>query len=78
MTEQGVLETESFAGELAILRKIYQHLIADKLPSVYFICGQTGSLDESGLPENIMVAPAAGVDWFRLYKRTDVTMGPEY
>lgn len=45
---------------------------------VYFICGELGEKDQNGLPENILICPAYGVDWFQVYKKTDQSHGPEY
>jgi hypothetical protein len=77
-----MLETEAFEGELAELRKlkaiIRHNVLAEKLGDIFFICGETGSKDDNGLPENILVCPAYGVDWFQVYKRTEKTHGPQY
>jgi hypothetical protein len=77
-----VLQLEAFEGELEQLRKIKaiirHNVLAEKLADIYFICGETGSKDTNGLPENILVCPAYGVDWFQVYKRTERSHGPEY
>ena len=44
------------------LKKIVLHSNAEKYPGVYFICGEGGSKDTDGLPEFILVCPAAGAD----------------
>jgi hypothetical protein len=43
----------------------------------YFISGELGEKDDSGLPEYIQVVPAYGVDWHMLYKRGR-SFGPEW
>jgi hypothetical protein len=45
---------------------------------IYFICGEGGVKDLNDLPETIHVCPAYGVDWFQVYKKTDVISGPEW
>ena len=76
------LEVESYEGELAKLRKLYEmvkHIdLAEKLGDIYFICGESGNKDENNLPKRIHICPAYGVDWFQIYERTDKSFGPEY
>lgn len=79
-------EIEAYPGELKELRekvKLYEKIFvhsfsADKVGNIYFISGQAGSVDENGLPEQIFICPAYGLDWFQIYQRTDKTEGPEY
>jgi hypothetical protein len=76
------LEVEAYEGELTKLRKLYEmvkHIdLAEKLGDIYFICGEGGEKDKNNLPESIHICPAYGVDWFQVYKKTDLTSGPEY
>lgn len=76
------LELEAYEGELTKLRRLEQiikhEVLAEKLGDIYFICGETGAKDANGLPENILVCPAYGVDWFEIYTRTSITSGPEW
>ncbi len=76
------LEVEAYEGELRNLRKVYEMIkhidLAEKLGSIYFICGYNGEIDQNGLPEKLHICPAYGVDWFQIYERTDKTFGPEY
>lgn len=76
------LEIEAYEGELKALRRAYEiikHLdLAEKLGDIYFICGEGGEKDKNGLPDNLLVCPAYGVDWFQVYKKTEQTHGPEY
>lgn len=76
------LAVEAYEGELEQLRKIkslIKHtVLAEKMGNIYFICGETGEKDSNGLPENILVCPAYGVDWFQVYKKTEKAHGPEY
>lgn len=77
-----MLQTEAYEGELERLRRlesiIKHNVLAEKLGDIYFICGETGSKDENGLPENILVCPAYGVDWFQVYTKTRMFSGPEW
>ena len=69
------LELEAFEGELTSLRKIKkitQHVLAEKLADVYFICGESGHKDRNGLPDKILVCPAYGADWFQIYVKQDL------
>lgn len=76
------LEIEAYEGELRELRKlkslIKHDILADKLGNIYFIGGEGGSKDDNGLPEQIHICPAYGVDWIQIYERTDKTFGPEW
>lgn len=79
-------ELEAYEGELKSLRdkiklydKIFLHsFAADKLGDIYFICGEAGAKDDNNLPNQIYICPAYGCDWFQVYTKTDITMGPEY
>lgn len=77
-----MLQTEAYEGELDKLRRlesiIRHNVLTEKLGDIFFICGETGSKDDNGLPENILVCPAYGVDWFQVYTRTDKSHGPEW
>lgn len=76
------LEIEAYEGELRELRKIKSlikhNLLAEQMEGIYFICGEGGEKDKNNLPKQIHVCPAYGVDWFRVYERTDKTWGPEW
>lgn len=76
------LEIEAYEGELRELRKLkslIKHVdLAEKLGDIYFICGEGGNKDTNNLPERIHICPAYGVDWFQVYKKTDMTHGPEW
>jgi hypothetical protein len=86
------MEVESYPGELKKLRedvetfrkgyeaamRIVKTTYADKFPNTYFIHGDSGPIDENGLPEKIWIVPAYGVDWFQTYVKTDEVVGPEW
>lgn len=76
------LEVEAYEGELARLRKldslVKHEILAEKLGDIFFICGEGGEKDKNGLPKQLHVCPAYGVDWFQIYERTDNTFGPEW
>lgn len=77
-----MLQTEAYEGELEKLRRISSIVthtfLSERLGDAYFICGETGSKDDNGLPKNILICPAYGVDWFQVYTRTDKSFGPEW
>ena len=73
------------AEEIARLEKlveiagvIFRHNLTPDKGYNYFICGEGGTKDDNGLPEKLFLSPAYGVDWFQVYKRTDVTAGSEW
>ena len=35
----------------------------------FFICGEAGEKDTSGLPDKVLICPAYGLDGFQVYKR---------
>ena len=86
------MEFEAYEGELKKLRvdvetykngyeaamKIVRSTYAERFPNSYFIHGDLGEIDDNGLPDKIMIAPAYGVDWFQIYVKTDETHGPEW
>ena len=75
------LEVEAFEGELALLRKIYKsykHIMAERIPDTYFICGELGAKDNNNMPDKLMVCPAYGTDFFYVYERTGETAGTEW
>jgi hypothetical protein len=80
------LEVELYEGELKSLRekvvlydKIFLHsFAADKVGTVYFVCGEGGMKDVNNMPDRIHICPAYGVDWFQVYEKTDVISGPEW
>jgi len=60
------------------LKTILKHDKADKLEGVYFICGEGGSKDSMGLPVNIFVCPAYGLDGFAVYTKSKEYTAPEW
>ena len=50
------------------LTKVWFHTQPDKTGS-FFICGEGGEHDESGLPEIILVCPQMGANITAVYKR---------
>jgi len=57
---------------------ILQRLMPDKFPGVYFITGEGGEIDQNGMPNTLFVAPAYGVDFSYVYRKTDQTFGMEW
>jgi hypothetical protein len=43
-----------------------------------FICGNTGTIDDDGLPTFVLVCPAYGADGFALYKKFKDYTAPGY
>jgi len=76
------LEVEAYEGELKKLRKIESivkhEVLSEKLGNIFFICGEGGKKDENNLPERIHICPSYGVDWFQVYEKTKVVVGPEW
>ena len=54
--------------EIEKLRKIIKALVPEK-SGHFFICGEAGTKDQMGLPENIFVCPTYGLDGFAVYKK---------
>jgi hypothetical protein len=52
------------------LRTILSHVFPEKTGS-YFISGQSGMVDSTGLPDVIYVCPTYGVDWVTTYERKE-------
>jgi hypothetical protein len=71
-------EIERLQDIVTRMARIYKHLNPEKHPGVYFIHGSLGSYDENGMPEQLMIVPAYGVDFSYIYQRTDKTTGPEW
>lgn len=53
------------------LKWMFFHMMPEKSPETYFICGEAGSKNDNNLPEKIMVCPAYGVDFFEVYMRRE-------
>jgi hypothetical protein len=56
------------ADEIEKLRKIIKAAMPEK-SGHFFICGEAGTKDQMGLPENIFVCPTYGLDGFAVYKK---------
>lgn len=50
------------------LKKIWFHTQPERT-GAFFICGHAGELDESGLPQHILVCPAYGVNVTAVYEK---------
>jgi hypothetical protein len=57
---------------------VLQHLNPTKSPGVYFICGESGEKDTNGMPDFVHIAPAYGVDFSYVYKKTENVFAPEW
>lgn len=75
MLNQGADELEEILELLAKQQKIIRRIYVEHFPDTYFVCGESGSKDQNGLPDRIEVCPAYGVDWSQIYERTDRTIG---
>lgn len=53
------------------LKKMFQHTFPDKFPDTYFVSGEAGYKDESGLPEYVSICPAYGVGYSVLYRKEE-------
>ena len=61
--------------EVLLLRKkvekyetILKHAMSEK-SGHFFICGEAGEKDTSGLPDKVFICPTYGVDGFQVYKK---------
>ena len=68
-------ELEAILELLAKQQKIIRRIYVEHFPDTYFVCGESGSKDQNGLPDRIEVCPAYGVDWSQIYERTDRQIG---
>jgi hypothetical protein len=68
-------ELEEILKLLEKQQKIIRRIYVDHFPDTYFVCGESGSKDQNGLPDRIEVCPAYGVDWSQIYERTDRQIG---
>ena len=57
------------------LRWMFFHMMPEKSPDTYFICGEGGSRDEDTLPEYVFICPAYGVGWSMPYKKVSYETG---
>lgn len=72
-----LLKRSGMFPHLKIVSKWLEHHFAET-NGQFFICGEGGSKDENGLPEQIHICPTFGLDWFQTYQRTDKQFGPEW
>lgn len=75
MLNQGADELEEILKLLEKQQKIIRRIYVEHFPDTYFVCGESGSKDQNGLPDRIEVCPAYGVDWSQIYERTDRQIG---
>ena len=68
-------EVETFKKKYETAMKIVRSTYPDRFPDTYFICGEGGEKDKNGLPDQILVCPAYGADWFQTYEKTDRQFG---
>lgn len=68
-------ELEAQLDLIAKQQKIIRRIYVEHFPDTYFVCGESGSKDQNGLPDRIEVCPAYGVDWSQIYERTDRQIG---
>jgi len=61
--------------EVLLLRKkvekyetILKHAMSEK-SGAFFICGEAGEKDTSGLPDKVFICPTYGLDGFQVYKK---------
>ncbi len=68
-------ELEEILKLLEKQQKIIRRIYVEHFPDTYFVCGESGSKDQNGLPDRIEVCPAYGVDWSQIYVKSDRTIG---
>ena len=66
---------QDYYKEVLLLRKkvekyetVIRHAMFEKT-GVFFICGEAGEKDSMGLPDQILICPANGLDGFASYKK---------
>jgi len=57
---------------------ILRRLTPETHPDTLFISGILGKKDKNGMPDNILVCPAYGVDFSYVYENTGMTSGTEW
>ena len=68
---------DEVADVLEKQKNILTHMFAEKL-GVYFICGESGDKDTTGLPERIFVCPSYGMQGMAVYTKTQDYKQPEW
>jgi len=53
------------------LRWMYFHMMPEKSPETYFICGEAGPKDDNRLPEYVSICPAYGVAFSEMYRKVN-------
>ncbi len=76
--EKAINEIERLREKCNKQAMVFQRLIPDKFPGVYFIHGEIGEKDENGMPKKLLIVPAYGVDFSYVYEYTGKTTGPEW
>lgn len=71
-------EVERLKNVIQTYDKIFRHNLTPDKGFNYFICGELGPKDSSGLPNKILVSPAYGSDWFQVYQDTGEVHGTEW
>ncbi len=71
-------EVDRLKNLVEIYNKIFTHNLVPDKGYYYFICGEQGPKDSSGLPNKILVCPAYGCDWFQVYQDTGEVHGTEW
>lgn len=57
--------------QFRLLKKILLHSNPERFPNAYFICGEGGDVNASGLPESILICPSLGSEITVVYRRVD-------
>ena len=79
--------TEDYYEEVLLLRKKLakfeklDRLIKHGNPEhsgYFFICGEAGEKDTSGLPDKVFICPTYGLDGFQVYKKDGKYRTPEW
>lgn len=71
-------ENERLSRKCDTQAMMLRRLDAEKFPGTYFIHSGLGETDTNGMPEQLLVVPAYGVDFSYIYQRTNKTTGPEW
>ena len=75
ITTGKVMPTDSFLNQITSLEaenEKLKNILRKAFPEKsghFFICGEAGEKDSSGLPDKVFICPTYGLDGFQVYKK---------
>lgn len=76
--QENLEEIQRLKDKCDKLATMLRRVFPEKFSGTYFICGEAGEKDSNGMPKNIFVAPAFGVDFSYEYVYNGKVSGPEW